>query len=72
MPSSIEDARRAKSQVMTAVGDDVPVVGVGLTKIGADHAVKVNLAEPREGLPDRLDGVPVVYEVVGRITKRGV
>lgn len=71
MANSIEDARRIKSQVMAAVGD-APVVGVGLTKVGADHAVKVNLARAHEGLPAELDGVPIVYEVVGRITKRGL
>lgn len=69
MANSIEDARRVKSQVMAAVGD-APVVGVGFTKVGADHAVKVNLAQPYDGLPEQMDGVPIVYEVVGRITKR--
>ena len=71
MPVTIEDARRIKSQVKAAVGSHAPIVGVGITKVGADHAVKVNLSAPCEGLPERLDGVPLVYEVVGRITKRG-
>ncbi|RAK63410.1 hypothetical protein [Phenylobacterium kunshanense] len=68
--ASIEDARRVKARVKTTFGSEVPIVGVGLTKVGAEPAVKVNLGAPFEGLPERLEGVSIVYEVVGPISKR--
>jgi hypothetical protein len=49
-------------------------VGVGITKIGEDYALKVNLREPLPpgvSAPERIGDVPVRVEVVGRITKRG-
>lgn len=66
-------ARAAKARVSTLLPKQLKVNGVGITQVGEDYAVKVNLAEPPgEGvsLPDQLDGVPVVVEVVGRIQKR--
>jgi hypothetical protein len=47
------------------------VSGIGITQVGDDYAVKVNLASalpPGVTLPDELDGVPVVFEVVGAIS----
>ena len=49
------------------------VVGAGLCKIGGSYAVKVNLREPSAsvaGLPARIDGVQVIYEVVGPVLLR--
>lgn len=42
-------------------------VALGLTKVGDDYAVKVNLAQATDTsiLPQSVDGVAVVYEVVG-------
>jgi len=47
---------------------------LGLTKLGEDYALTVNLREPLpQGVsaPERIGDVPVRVEVVGRITKRG-
>lgn len=51
----------------------VQVNGVGITRVGEGYGVKVNVAEaPNDtGLPDEIDGVPVVIEVVGQLSKRG-
>ena len=49
------------------------IVGIGIGKVGADYAVKVNLREALPGsvgVPDRIAGVPVIFEVVGEIRKR--
>jgi len=49
------------------------VVGVGITKMGEDYALKVNLRAPLQAgvsVPERIGDVPVCVEVVGRITKR--
>ena len=70
---SIDEARRVKPKAGEAARQAGPVVGVGLTKVGDSYAVKVNLVhQPAPGvvLPNTIDGVPVLYEVAGRIAKR--
>ena len=73
MKAAIEDARRVKLAAGEIARKAARVVGVGLTKVGNSYAVKVNLAEqPTAGalLPKLIEGVPIVYEVVGRIMRR--
>lgn len=73
MTTSIEDARRAKPKATRAAKTCAAVVGVGLTKIGGSYAVKVNLREAAPAaakLPRTIDGVRVLYEVVGPIARR--
>jgi hypothetical protein len=72
MTASLEDARKAKLAAGAAARMAGHVVGLGLTKVGASYAVKVNLADaPAFGisLPDAIDGVPVVYEITGQPRK---
>jgi hypothetical protein len=71
MNISIEAAREAKPKVAALARQVATVVGVGLTKSDGSYAVKVNLGEPcGRSLPASVDGVPVLYEVVGRIVPR--
>jgi hypothetical protein len=73
MPVSIERARAAKESAKVALAGIPGLVGIGLTKLGSDYALKVNL---REELPDHIHvptqvaGVPVRIEIVGVIKKR--
>jgi hypothetical protein len=70
---SIEDARRAKVKAAEAVRHVVPVAGVGVTKVGDGFAVKVNLFDAPSAtaeVPTSIDGVPIIYEVVGRTSAR--
>jgi hypothetical protein len=63
-------AEQAKRLVKEVVSGLQGVVGIGLTKVGPDWAVKVNLAAPPVGgptLPTAVHGVAVCFEVVGRI-----
>ena len=74
MPISLEQARAAKVSAKAVLAGLPGVVGVGITKAGEDYALKVNLREPLPAgvsAPERIGGVPVRVEVVGRITKRG-
>jgi hypothetical protein len=74
MATSIEEARRAKPKATEAVKSCAVVVGIGLTKVGGSYAIKVNLREAAPAsadLPDSIDGVQVLYEVVGQISRRG-
>jgi hypothetical protein len=70
---SIERARAAKERILALLPKTLSVQGVGITQVGDDYAVKLNLAEaspPGVSLPAAVEGVPVVVEVVGRISKR--
>ena len=70
--SPLDRARAAKARahaVFSKLGD---VVGVGITTIGSEYGLKINLASPPTSseLPTEVDGVPVRVEVVGRIRKQ--
>jgi hypothetical protein len=74
MPVSLEHARAAKESAKALLASLPGVVGVGITKVREDYALKVNLREPLPAgvsAPERIGDVLVRVEVVGRITKRG-
>jgi hypothetical protein len=71
---NLEQARAAKESAKALLAALPGVVGVGITKVGEDYALKVNLRAPLPrgvSAPERIGDVPVRVEVVGRITKRG-
>lgn len=73
MPVTIEQARAAKSSARSLLAAVPGVVGVGITKVGKDYALKVNLNGPLPSgtsVPDRIGKVAVKVEIVGDITKR--
>ena len=73
MTISIEQARQAKEAAKTQLAKLPGIVGIGIGKVGADYAVKINLraALPQHiDVPNRIAGVPVVFEVVGEIRKQ--
>lgn len=73
MSITIAQARAAKSVAKAELARFPGVVGIGLTKVGDDYALKVNLREALPGelrVPRSIAGVPVKVEVVGRIRKR--
>ena len=64
-----DQARAAKAVVLGQVQGIPEVVGVGITKVNDDYAVKVNLTRPcNPMLPASVDGVAIQVEVVGLIT----
>jgi hypothetical protein len=73
MAVTLEQARAAKESAKALLASLPGVVGLGITKIGEDYALKVNLdAALPAGVtaPKDVDGVPLQLEVVGKITKR--
>lgn len=71
--ATLNAARCAKDEAKRQVAATADVVGVGLTKArtGGGYAVKVNVrAAPKLPVPETVQGVPVVVEVVGTIRKR--
>jgi hypothetical protein len=74
MTISLEQAHAAKASAKLELAGITGVVGIGLTKVGDDYAVKVNLSAalpPGVRLPDRIGGVPVRVEIVGVVRKQG-
>jgi hypothetical protein len=71
-PITLEAARAAKDETKRRLADCADVVGVGVTRSSRGYAVKVNLcgAVDRARLPRMVKGVPLVFEVVGKIRKR--
>jgi hypothetical protein len=73
MAIPIEQARAAKATAKSELARVPGVIGIGLTKVGDDYALKINLREalpPGVRLPERIAGVPVCVEVVGAIRKQ--
>ena len=70
---TLEQARAAKKKAVELFSSIAPVTGVGITKIGRDYGLKVNLKrKPARGtrLATDVVGVPVQVEVTGPIRKR--
>ena len=63
------DARAAKSVLAESLGADPGIVGIGLARRHSDYVLKVNLADSAAALrvPEDVDGVQVVTEVVGTV-----
>lgn len=74
---SLERAKLAKSRVAEVLGQSglFEIVCVGICQVGEGHGVKVGVkAMPRlrgGTVPQEVDGVPLVIEVIGRIEARG-
>jgi hypothetical protein len=69
--ATLDEARAAKTKANAFLAS-LPVVGLGITRIGAGYGLKVNLSQNvAEGaVPEHVDGVPIKMEVVGNIRKR--
>ena len=70
---TLERAQAAKKTALRLFETVDSVVGVGITRLGGEYAVKVNLSgpvAPGTELPTEIDGVPVRVEVTGAIRPR--
>jgi hypothetical protein len=70
---TLGEAQAAKRAALRRFETLGKVVGVGITRVAGEYAVKVNLSEPVEAgttLPTEIDGVPVHVEVTGSIRAR--
>jgi hypothetical protein len=71
--TSLKKARAAKKRAVAEFSHLACVTAVGITRVGDDYAVKVNLSEPADPgmqLPAEIDGVRVCVEVTGKIRPR--
>ena len=69
-PATLAEARSACAAARRALDGKREVSGVGVARLGDGYGVKVNLTTPCDGVPDEVEGVPVVAEVVGPVRKR--
>jgi hypothetical protein len=70
---TLDEAQAAKKAALQRFERLGNVVGVGITRVNGEYAVKVNLSEPvgpGVELPTDIDGVPVHVEVTGSIRAR--
>jgi hypothetical protein len=69
---SIDRVRAVKSGLKQNLGKSVDVVGIGVTRRQGHYVLKVNIGKMPKNreLPSEVDGVPVEFEVVGRIRPR--
>lgn len=70
---TLERAQAAKSVALRRFKDVAHVVGVGITRVGGEYAVKINLSEPVDPdveLPTEIDGVAVRVELTGPVRPR--
>lgn len=70
---SLKQAQAAKAAAKRIVLRVDKAAGVGITRVGNDYAVKVNLSVPlrdASSIPKSIDGVAVKVEVIGAIRPR--
>ena len=70
MAVTIDQARAAKPEVLAHFRKIADVVGIGITRVKGDYAVKVNLSAPPPHdayVPTEVAGVPVHVAVLGQI-----
>ena len=68
-----EKARAAKEKAKMLFAELDHLSGIGLTRRSGHYAVKVLLSdEPSEDYerPSSIDGVPIVFQVVGKVRKQ--
>lgn len=69
--NELDAARAAKKKVKALLPKGLHFSGIGLTERHGHYCVKVNLeSEPEVDLPEEVDGVPIVFHVVGEIHKQ--
>jgi hypothetical protein len=73
MVVTLAQARAAKASAKDGLASLPGVTGVGISKIGDDYVLKVNLREPLPSgivAPTQIADVAVHCEVIGPVTKR--
>ena len=74
MPRNIVTLQQARAVKEKAVKEfrGPGVVGVGITKVGKNYGIKVNVRSvaDADSFPKRIDGVPIKVEVTGSIYPR--
>lgn len=73
-PVTLDAARAAKTRAGQLLGHRLPIAGIGIAQVRGSLGLKVNLHDAvgdMAEMPEHIDGVPVLYEVVGGIKAGG-
>jgi hypothetical protein len=67
--ATLEQARAAKKKLRERLAGHPDLRGIGIATLMGGYGVKVNLLSPPQPgiVPDDVDGVPVIIDVVGVI-----
>jgi hypothetical protein len=67
--ATLEQARAAKAKLAAVLAGRPDLRGIGIAVLDCGYGVKVNLTRRPEdlSLPDDVDGVPVILDIVGPI-----
>jgi hypothetical protein len=68
--TQLEEARSAKRKAAELLRNVPQLAGLGITRIGRNFAIKLNLNGPLSSdvkIPRDIDGVPIKVEFVGKI-----
>ena len=69
-PVTLDAARAAKASALRRFARVPEINGIGLSRRGDGYAVKINCeTEPSVEIPNSIDGVEVITEIVGKIRK---
>jgi len=68
-PATLERARQAKAVLLQRLAGLSELRGIGIALLKGGYGVKVNLSRALEEgvVPDDVDGVPVIVDIVGQI-----
>jgi hypothetical protein len=67
MRVTAEQARAAADAVEAVVSKLAPIVSIGLTRMGDDFGLKINIVRDPDGpVPPSVHGVPIRVEVTGK------
>ncbi|HET8797321.1 MAG TPA: hypothetical protein VFO89_06530 [Thermoanaerobaculia bacterium] len=67
--ATLEQAYAAKAKMRELLADLPVLSALGIAVLADGFGVKVNLSRlPARAIPDQIDGVPVVIDIVGRIS----
>jgi len=69
-PASLQEAEAAKRILRERLTGISTIRGIGIATLGRGYGVKVNLLDrsARHLVPDDIDGVPVIVDIVGIIS----
>ena len=69
IPATLDRARAAKQKLAERLRNVADVRGIGIAVLDGGYGVKVNFGgrPPAGVVPDDVDGVPVIVDVVGPI-----
>jgi hypothetical protein len=70
-PATLERARAAKEKLREQLANLPELRGIGIAMLEGGYGVKVNLLrQPETLIPEDIDGVPIVTDIIGRVVSQ--